>query len=433
MFYPVFLVCAAIFGVITYSNYKTESSSPAVSRDFKKWQYSFLAIYLVMMAADWMQGPYVYSLYKYYGFSIADNGKLFIAGFGSSLIFGTIAGSMSDKYGRKKACIAYGLTYIGSCITKHFPTFEILMVGRVLGGISTSILFSAFESWMVAEHGKRGFDASWMKQTFSRMTIGNGLVAIVAGWIAQYATEIYQHPVAPFDVSAVFLLFGTLAISIMWTENHGDAFKDTSSNLIDSVKNIFANKKVLILGCTQSLFEGSMYTFVFMWTPVLEDAQSVADGGTIPHGVIFASFMVCCSIGGAMFDHFSNFMPEGSILTKVFLWTAGFMLAPIFFADNIYVCYAAFLGFEICVGVFWPAISTLRSKHIPEESRATVMNLFRVPLNIFVCLILLYIGSLGTSDVFTITFVAYITCAILQQNFNNCVAKESVSSEGQKH
>jgi len=27
-------------------------------------------------------------------------------------------------------------------------------VGRILGGIATSLLFSAFESWLVAEHNK---------------------------------------------------------------------------------------------------------------------------------------------------------------------------------------------------------------------------------------------------------------------------------------
>jgi hypothetical protein len=28
------------------------------------------------------------------------------------------------------------------------------MIGRILGGIATSLLFSAFESWLVAEHNK---------------------------------------------------------------------------------------------------------------------------------------------------------------------------------------------------------------------------------------------------------------------------------------
>ena len=37
----------------------------------------------------------------------------------------------------------------------------------------------------------------------------------------------------------------------------------------------------------QSLFEGSMYTFVFLWTPALSP-----NGEHLPHGMIFACFMV---------------------------------------------------------------------------------------------------------------------------------------------
>lgn len=39
---------------------------------------------------------------------------------------------------------------------QHFNNFYILMLGRLLGGIATSILYSAFESWMVYEHHKVG-------------------------------------------------------------------------------------------------------------------------------------------------------------------------------------------------------------------------------------------------------------------------------------
>lgn len=49
------------------------------------------------VAGDWLQGPYVYALYQYYGFDVKDIGRLFIAGFGSSMIFGTIVGSLADK------------------------------------------------------------------------------------------------------------------------------------------------------------------------------------------------------------------------------------------------------------------------------------------------------------------------------------------------
>ncbi len=39
---------------------------------------------------------------------------------------------------------------------EHIPDMRLLLLGRVLGGISTSLLFSAFESWMVSEHRKQG-------------------------------------------------------------------------------------------------------------------------------------------------------------------------------------------------------------------------------------------------------------------------------------
>lgn len=47
-----------------------------------------------------------------------------------------------------------------------------------------------------------------------------------------------------------------------------------------------------------------------------------------------------------------------------------------------------FCTFEACVGLFWPSIMKMRSQYIPEEARSTIMNFFRIPLNIFVCVVL---------------------------------------------
>ena len=81
--------------------------------------------------------------------SIGDIGLLFIAGFGSSLVFGTFAGAACDRAGRRRGCLGYVGSYALSCMLKHSPNYWVLMVGRLLGGISTSLLFSAFEAWMV--------------------------------------------------------------------------------------------------------------------------------------------------------------------------------------------------------------------------------------------------------------------------------------------
>jgi len=48
-------------------------------------------------ATDWLQGPYIYALYDSYGLSTHDIERLFVAGYGSSMVFGTIVGSIADK------------------------------------------------------------------------------------------------------------------------------------------------------------------------------------------------------------------------------------------------------------------------------------------------------------------------------------------------
>jgi predicted MFS family arabinose efflux permease len=75
----------------------------------------------------------------------------------SSLTFFSFPTYPTTCRGRRNASLAYVVTYSLSCVTKHSPEFHILMLGRILGGIATSLLYSAFESWLVAEHFKRGY------------------------------------------------------------------------------------------------------------------------------------------------------------------------------------------------------------------------------------------------------------------------------------
>ncbi|KAE8658580.1 Rhodanese/Cell cycle control phosphatase superfamily protein isoform 1 [Hibiscus syriacus] len=175
------------------------------------------------IAGDWLQGPYVYYLYSTYGFGKGDIGQLFIAGFGSSMLFGTIVRSLADKQCRRRACVTYCITYILSCITKHSPEYRVLMVSRVLGGITTSLLFSAFESWLVAEDNKtlyvvtpcqRDFEQQWLSLTFSKaIFLGNGLVAILSGLFGILLVDLLSlGPVAPFDAAACFLAIGMAII-----------------------------------------------------------------------------------------------------------------------------------------------------------------------------------------------------------------------------
>ncbi|KAL6004413.1 hypothetical protein ACLOJK_004966 [Asimina triloba] len=218
----VFGALSAIVAVLEFS--RTSKDRITTSPAFNSFKNNYIIVYSLMMAGDWLQGPYVYYLYSTYGYDKGDIGRLFIAGFGSSMLFGTIVGSLADKQGRRRACVTYCISYILSCMTKHSPQYKVLMLGRILGGVSTSLLFSAFESWVVAEHNKRGFDQQWLSLTFSKaIFLGNGLIAIVSGLFANLLADTLGFgPVAPFDAAAVFLLIGMSIILSSWTENYGD-------------------------------------------------------------------------------------------------------------------------------------------------------------------------------------------------------------------
>lgn len=53
-----------------------------------------------------------------------------------------------------------------------------------------------------------------------------------------------------------------------------------------------------------------------------------------------------------------------------------------------------FCIFEVAVGIFWPSMMKMRATYVPDELRATIINLFRIPLNLFVCLVLANVSPL---------------------------------------
>lgn len=191
---------------------------------------------------------------------------LFIFGFGASAVFGTYAGEMADKYGRRLSCYVYCITYIVSCLTKHSPNFYVLLFGRLTGGVATSILFSSFESWLVAEHNKNFYPAEWLNQTLSLATLLNGVTAIAAGSLGALVRNHFDSLVAPFDLAIVFLLVAMAVISSMWAENKGEVSLTSGgggssgrSKFSEAIQVMQADHKVVLLGSIQSCFEAGLW------------------------------------------------------------------------------------------------------------------------------------------------------------------------------
>jgi MFS family permease len=147
---------------------------------------------------------------------------LFTTGFLSGAISGHFVGQFGDKYGRKTACLVFCVTYSIACFSTLIENVPVLFFGRVFGGLSTSLLYSAFESWMVTEYHKRNLEKSGtsLSNIFGVMTTLNSIVAILAGVFSEWLVTVTKTKRAPFMASAGLLAIAFWTILTSWASQH---------------------------------------------------------------------------------------------------------------------------------------------------------------------------------------------------------------------
>lgn len=103
-------------------------------------------------------------------------------------------------------------------MTVLFDNIVILFLGRILGGLSSTLMYSVFESWMVTEYHHRRLDegSGSLNDIFGAMTTLNSVVAIVAGLFAQGVSDASGTQKSPFLTAVVFLILGFLCITRYW-------------------------------------------------------------------------------------------------------------------------------------------------------------------------------------------------------------------------
>ena len=143
---------------------------------------------------------------------------LFTTGFLSSALSSIVTGSLADRFGRRLACLSFCLIYALSCILTTIPSLPCLLTGRVLGGVGTSLLFSVFESWMVADFRARYLESKGLDlgRTFGVMSTVNSVVAIGSGVVSEWSVGISGTRKAPFGVCVVVLGIAALFIYTQW-------------------------------------------------------------------------------------------------------------------------------------------------------------------------------------------------------------------------
>jgi MFS transporter, MFS domain-containing protein family, molybdate-anion transporter len=240
-------------------------SSPAEAKpdNVKSLQARFLAVFWLLRMADWLQGPYFYEVYS----SKIINGaqvsldlvsKLFLVGFATTGAFGPWLGRLVDTQGRKFGTLLFAALYTAGALSTGSSLLPLLLLGRVAGGLGTSLLFSAPEAWLVGEHAREKMDGKWLGQTFGWAYAGDSVVAILAGQLASISAA-KGGPQGPFTLSVGFLALGSLLTALKWKENVAPSSggnDQTKPTIGDAVKVVQADKRILLVGAAQALFEG---------------------------------------------------------------------------------------------------------------------------------------------------------------------------------
>lgn len=381
---------------------------------FRRFQTLFLRGYLVALWADWLQGPYLYKLYRHYSFLESQIAILYVCGLASCVLFAPVAGWLPQALGRRRTCLLFCVAYSACCLTKLSRDYFVLILGRVLGGLSTSLLSTTFEAWYVHRHVEaHDFPKEWIPSTFTKAASWNHGLAVAAGLVANMLAEwLHLGPVAPFLLAVPFLAACAWVVLTDWgrEEQEGQLEGEKKTPLLslpnstqarlsararfwrscqEGLRCLLSDRRVMVLGAVQALFESVLYIFVFLWTPVLDPHGP-------PLGIVFSCLMAASMAGSLLYRVATStryrLQPGHLLCLAVLLAFFSFFMLTFSTAPGQprpHESLLAFLLLELACGLYFPSVSFLQGRVIPEEKRAGVLAWFRLPLHLLACLGLL--------------------------------------------
>jgi len=410
------------------------------SSSYERFRLVYLIVYTAIMLADGLQGTHLYVLYESYGYSVS---SLYSLGFISGAFTSPFIGPVVDRIGRKKAAMLYCFLEIIINLLEQYPIFLGLIASRVIGGITTNLLFSVFESWLVTEHRRRGFEEEKLELIIRDSTIASNSAAIVSGYIAHSLAAMFGA-VGPFEGAVTFTGIAFLLVGLLWSENFGtesDEMTTFRGHMVNAYRKIVDDTKISRIGLIQGLTEGSLQTFVFLWSPALRsfsiNAPQTALGldidGNPAYGLIFGAFMACGVMGSFVEPIARKFIPVEKTVDKderrdasdvgllsalCYLLSAILLLTPCLVEnDSPYsfsICLGAFLIYEFLVGLYLPCEGVIRSIFMPNESMCSLMTMLRVIVNVAVAVGVISTNFVSLTSAFSSLSVMMLTATFLQ-------------------
>jgi len=439
---------------IPFKIIEKENNDSIQGWSFTKFRTYYLIVHTAIMLADGLQGTHLYVLYEGYGYSVA---ALYSLGFISGAFTSPFIGPFVDRIGRRKAAMLYCILEIIINLMEQVPLLTGLILSRVIGGVTTNLLRSVFESWLVTEHRKRGFAEEKLELILRDSTIASNSAAIFSGYIAHKLASMFG-PVGPFKGAVTFTVVAFLLVGKLWSENFGnesDKVTTCRGHMVGAFHTIFDDTKILRIGLIQGFTEGSLQTFVYLWSPALQKfsvhspltVMGLDVDGEPVYGLIFCAFMACGVMGSLvepsarkLLSRLRKPLKEENERTNIFDskgnnekrdgTDVGLLCAFCYFSSSILlltpclvdnespyffsICLGAFLIYEFMVGLYMPCEGVIRSIFMPNESICSLMTMLRVIVNLTVAVGVISTNFVSLTSAFSALSVMMLAATCLQ-------------------
>ncbi|CAF3671605.1 unnamed protein product [Adineta steineri] len=312
---------------------------------FKQLQFNYLIGYVLAATGNGLQSSYQYAIFDSYDLRRSTIERIFLCGHISTITLGTLISSLSDKYGRRTACILSAIFYTISCLSLNINVVWIFYVGSVAHGIGHSLYNTDFEAWLVQDHHNSGLSVDSLKQILGNSFVLSAIVGIATGFVSEFSADLLGY-VAPYDIAIGIYLILIVFLLTQWTENYGDKEASSTTSFTHAIQILRNDPRIVLVGLITALFEVTMYIYVIEWTPALERATKWTIYKPLPLGIMYSIFMVFHMLGTIVYKPLSKrFRVQSFMLVIMLLTVVSFCLLVI----------------------------------APNVIRATLMNYFRVP------------------------------------------------------
>ncbi|VDK47446.1 unnamed protein product, partial [Anisakis simplex] len=405
----VFAISCTAFGA--YFVYKVGLTSRDVAQrnaQFRTLQIHFLLPYLLVLLAESIQAPYLYVLYHVYGFLPSQISVLYVVGLTMNVIGTVLTVHLLSKFDRRMLCLCCVASSSLACLLKFSDNYLVLLIGRLLDGLSAALITAPFQQWYGHEHVMSfDFPKEWLASTFALLSLIAGFLSVLAGFIAEFAESISSITAFPFFFAILFQLAGGCYIMCVWPANRIEPeHRIPIREQFISAVTIFKKKPVILVLCAvHTLFESTLLIFIFVWTPLFLHSKAILHQ-RISYGVIYAAFMSCALLGGIFSRHYHKRLQPTQILfasSSVCLITLVLSVCiipstPTEWTKSLFnALLLLFCLFEFAVGSYVPAMNKLQIDLLPAEHRQSLLALLRIPLTVISSCGMLFLHS-GNTD-----------------------------------